>query len=629
LIDLYQYVGKRGAVKVSVKKTIIVMLLAWIGAGPANAREYTTVRMTTASLIHKNDMSGSRLAALKDAKERCIREVLCSDLLNQAECNENNEKLENLFWRDPEPYIARFFIENEEITEDWEKYQVTVTADLRSNAMRVALLENSIGNVFSVVQKPTVMILVRERFETRVSGTRTVEMILAKMLREKGFKVIEPEQKKLIDLRNRLYSESIGGKEAVLTADMGFKADYLIFGEAEVTSSGPLSGTDLKARYANLSLRIIESSTAQIIAAEEGRGKTKHIDELTGGNWALEYAADMVGKNVLTRFESILKDELMSGTIIVVDMHGLQSQSHAEEIESLLRQTESMVSVYRRFYFSGMGEFEVTFKGTAAVLATALKELKINGAPIYVVETLPRYLRVSCCGQKKVGVQHIPEIFKKYMEEKYARFDLERAREDDKELASTINELLQNRNISDEHKNQLFAAQKEIEEKQKEAFYREKELAKRTEELEKATAFNKELEAKYLRSVKEMEGKIESVEGGQERKKIELNGLKAEKKELEERYTNLMNVLEKNTRKSSGEHDKEKGNYEKLFKEARDQFDNLRREMTNASNAIYSASQNQSNAVANKASSIFEYVEAVGKGVDLAKQISNFISGIK
>jgi hypothetical protein len=38
-------------------------------------------------------------------------------------------------------------------------------------------------------------------------------------------------------------------------------ADYLIFGEAAVTSSGPLSGTDLKARYANLSLKIVESSS--------------------------------------------------------------------------------------------------------------------------------------------------------------------------------------------------------------------------------------------------------------------------------------------------------------------------------------------------------------------------------
>jgi hypothetical protein len=337
LIEPYEYGGKRGAVKVSVKNTIIVMLLAWIAAGIANAQEHTTIRITTASLINKDDMSGSRLAALKEAKELCIREVLCSNLLNQAECSENNEKLERLFLRDPEPYIASFFIENEEITEDWLKYQVTVTANLRSNAMKVALLENGIGNVFSVVQKPTVMILVRERFETRVSGTRTVEMKLVKMLRERGFTVIDPEQKKLIDLRNRLYSESLGGKEAVLAAEMGFKADYLIFGEAEVTSTGPLSGTDLKVRYANLSLRIIESSTGQIIAAEEGRGKAKHTDELTGGNWALESAADMAGKNVLTQFESILKDELMSGTIIVVDVHGFQSPSQAEEIESLLR----------------------------------------------------------------------------------------------------------------------------------------------------------------------------------------------------------------------------------------------------------------------------------------------------
>ena len=90
-----------------------------------------------------------------------------------------------------------------------------------------------------------------------------------------------------------------------------------------------------------------------------------------------------------------------------------------------------------------------------------------------------------------------------------------------------------------------------------------------------------------------------------------------------------MNVLEEKTRQSSGEPYNKKGSYEKLYREAKDQYDNLGREITNASNAIYTASQNQTNAKANKASSIFDYVEAIGKGADLAKQIGNFISIMK
>jgi hypothetical protein len=79
-----------------------------------------------------------------------------------------------------------------------------VTASVREDAMRVALLENGVADVFSMVPTPTVMVLVSERFETEVTGTRVTEMELMNQLRKAGLKVIEPGQSKLIELRQQL-----------------------------------------------------------------------------------------------------------------------------------------------------------------------------------------------------------------------------------------------------------------------------------------------------------------------------------------------------------------------------------------------------------------------------------------
>ena len=309
--------------------SIAMILLISAGISSVNAQQYAAVQLNAAAVIQGNDFDGARLAAIAEAKTQCVKKVMRSDLLAPSEYRENAEKLETLFLNDPEPYIAQFIIENEEIIDEGHRYQVSVTANMLKNAMKVALVENGIGNVLSKEPMPTVMVLISERFETRVSGTHTAETRLVNLLQEKGFKVIDPEQKKLIDLRNRLFSAGSGNKESALQAATSFKANYLIFGEAVVTSSGPLSGTDLKARYANLSLKIVESSSGQVIATENGQGKTKHIDDLTGGNWALEEAANKVGPKVLEKFESLLKQELMLGAEIVVDILGLEYPSQA------------------------------------------------------------------------------------------------------------------------------------------------------------------------------------------------------------------------------------------------------------------------------------------------------------
>lgn len=161
--------------------------------------------------------------------------------------------------------------------------------------------------------QPTLLVLVRERFEERGSGTRAAETRLIRCLRDKGFEVADPDQKKLLDLRNRLLAETSGDVQGATRAVTDLNADYLLVGEAAVTSSGPLGDTDLKARYASITLKVIESRSGRVLAIGSGEGKVKHLDELTGGNWALEEAADKVAKDIVAALEKILKDGMASG----------------------------------------------------------------------------------------------------------------------------------------------------------------------------------------------------------------------------------------------------------------------------------------------------------------------------
>ena len=207
------------------------------------------------------------------------------------------------------------------------------------------------------------------------------------------------------------------------------------------------------------------------------------------------------------------------------------------------------------------------FKGAAAELAKALENVEIDGQPLDVIETLPRYLRVKRGGGVQAAADDTLQLFEKYLEEKYKHFDMEKVREQDHELMEKINALAQSRKINDEQKKQLYAAQKEIEAKRQEAFYRQKELETRTKELQRATAHSKELEQKYTTLAKELEEKIKGELVDRKSEKKEVERVMPDKRVLEERYARLLKELEQKRKKDSTDRGIEKEDDKKLYRE--------------------------------------------------------------
>jgi hypothetical protein len=282
--------------------------------------------------------------------------------------------------------------------------------------------------------------------------------------------------------------------------------------------------------------------------------------------------------------------------------------------------------VLRQFYFSGVGQFEVKFKGAATELATALENTEIDGQPLDVIETLPRYLRVKRAGGEQPPAEDTRELFEKYLEDKYKQVNMERAREQDKELMEKINALAQSQKINDEQKKQLYAAQKEIEAKRQETFYREKELEKRTKELKKATAHRKGLEEKYTSLAQELEGKIKGESFDRKSKKKEVASVGPEKRGVEERYARLFKEVEQKRKKDSTDRGTEKVDYKKLYQEIKGQVENLYKDKAKAKRKTYTTSQNHSNAQNSKMSSTLKYLDSISEGVELVNRISKLIS---
>lgn len=469
---------------------VYVLAVSVYGAceGATAQDDVTEYSARASAAISRNDFDAARLAAVTEVRKACVLEALRRNSSLSSALGEKAAAVAQELQESHDAFLDAIRIENEEIVDGGRRYQIRAVGSVRMGAIRAVLLEKGLLDVFGAIRKPTVMVLVAERFQLRATGTRMTETKLIEMFRERGIDVIDPEQKKVLDLRNRLFAESEGDMQAALQAVTSFNADYLLWGEAAVTSSENLSGTDLKARYANLSLKLVEASSGRVIAVEQATANRKHLDELTGGNWALEEAVTKAGPKLADRFLAALREEFLSGVDVLVDLHGLEYEGQAADAESLFSKMPSAVSVFRKFYHGGVAQFDIRLKGGVGDFVSGLGREDLDGAPVETIERHSRYLRLARAGQREAAVADVQELQRKYLVAKYEQYDYEKLREQDAALAAKIQDALTSQKLTDAQRKQLDQTQKDLDARREEVGRRRKEAEEKQREFEQARA---------------------------------------------------------------------------------------------------------------------------------------------
>jgi len=445
-----------------------------------------SVKATVTVPIVRGDLDTSRQTALVHARRECVKTALNTKVLDPAAYAQNAAAIEQNLLQSPDAYVARCQVDSEDVVDDGENYRLTAVADVRAASLKAALVEQGFIEPVALADKPRVLVLIRERFDTRITGTRYCETQLARDLQQKGFKVVDADQKQILELRERTFAEVTGDRVALLKSATDFPADYLLVGEVAVTSSAPLAGTDLKGRFANLSLKIVDSMSGTVLATVTGEGRSRHIDELTGGNWAMDDALKAAGPELFSQFQAVLKQQITQGAPITVDFYGLDQPGQREQAQKQLAGVDRVAGVTRRFYVPGVTQFEVRFKGPASELSAALQKLAVDGQPVEVQDTTARCLRLSCGSPAlKAGAEALLERF---TAEKFKDFDTEKLRAADHDLIAQINELAKDTRVNDEQRKELYAARQAMEEKERELVRRTQELAQREQEAKTAGA---------------------------------------------------------------------------------------------------------------------------------------------
>ena len=108
----------------------------------------------------------------------------------------------------------------------------------------------------------------------------------------------------------------------------------------------------------------------------------------------------------------------------------------------------------------------------------------LRSSSLTVAEQLPRYLRLQRGATPAFRANSL-DLFRQFADAKYKTFDLEKTRERDKEVLRQITKLAEDTRVNDQQRKELYAVQKQIEEKEKELAGRQAEMDKRKQEIDR------------------------------------------------------------------------------------------------------------------------------------------------
>ncbi len=258
---------------------------------------------------------------------------------------------------------------------------------LMSRLNMVALLNNPRIAVVVMKKEPEQLPLlsqsnVSNRYESSTAHDVLTEQALNDQLLEVGFThVVEANQ--VARLQNDELLNSIYRGDTGLVAEPGNRPiDYLVVGLSEVHAydinlpdgKGGYRKTNMKSAGADLSLRVVDYATGNIVATIKTEGKGVENSDSLAENRALKDAAAKAAVKLEEKFKKTAM-KVHQGVTVTVKADSLEK---VEMLAAKLREVSGVQNAILRSFNNGVGVIDVESAQKPHVLVSGLKSMGLN-----------------------------------------------------------------------------------------------------------------------------------------------------------------------------------------------------------------------------------------------------------
>jgi hypothetical protein len=194
-----------------------------------------------------------------------------------------------------------------------------------------------------------------------------------KALREHDYQVVDEEARTIREQRIGVMRDYISNPSHVgaLAKDLGATRNvrWLILGGTKAVARVP-SGNRFVAD-AVMVVRVVDTSTGEIIASEEGTKSIEETSYYTALSSAAATVARALGDRVATQMSEYQKRRDEQGTRMLVNLYGVSSAQTALAFDAYLKSLPRVTAVEQLNFdgTNGLLELNVAFRGTAADLS--------------------------------------------------------------------------------------------------------------------------------------------------------------------------------------------------------------------------------------------------------------------
>ena len=358
---------------------VIICLLVLFSAVQLEAADSKVVEVEGLGTISDNNLSVAKEKAVNDGLRRAVEQVV-GTYVSSSTKTENARLIEDKILKSSQGYVKSYTILSKNPGKEMYKVNLRVEVGVKDLEDDLEALELNIkrhGN-------PRLMVLIEQKKDDHWLNLspEIVENQMIGKFAESGYQVVDRRQiKKIIDKEQK---RSIVQGNYDLAAKLGTKlrSDLVIIGDARLSEinlddvyEGDVAGS-LKSYQGQINAKVINTSTAQVIAAVNGEEKGAGANEEGAARKALLNTADKVAEKLV---DKVSKGVIQEEKTIEFKIAGIDSVTQLNKIKGILPSITGVKGAYFREYNDGLAIFDVDIHSSTEVLTLAAElEEKVN-----------------------------------------------------------------------------------------------------------------------------------------------------------------------------------------------------------------------------------------------------------
>ena len=359
----------------------------YLAAAPVN----TTVEGV--GVIVANNTAQARDQAIQDALRLAVEQA-AGTMVSSETLVQNYEVLRDQVYSQSQGYIRHYEVTNE--TTEGNLYRVTIQAAVAMGNLKNDLA--ALGLLMARKSMPRVMIMVAEQnigmhywsywwgLKASTADLTVTENVLMQKLTSKGFHVVDHAvASKNLSIKDPYKIESLSN-DAVQSIGNLYDAEVVIYGKALAKLAGSVMGSSMKSAQADVSLRVVNTDSGQVIASATNHAAAVHPNEVTAGAEALKLATEAIADQLLDQVVKRWSQDVSSGSLIRLEISGIPSYAHLVKFKETLQQRiRGVKGVYQRDFDAGQAKLDVTVPTSSQKLADELAVIDFGGFRVDII----------------------------------------------------------------------------------------------------------------------------------------------------------------------------------------------------------------------------------------------------